>query len=343
MQSETFGTLGDGREVTRHTLSNSQGLSISVINYGGIITHWMVPDRQGRAQDIALGFDSLEPYLGEHPYFGAIVGRVAGRISGGRFVIDGKEYALEQNQAPNHLHGGARGLDKRLWQVQPNPEDGAKLHLHYLSPDGEEGYPGNLDISVTYSVTEANEVVIEYRGQTDRPTPFSPTNHTYFNLAGESAGSIGDHTMQILADQYVPTDEAMTLSGTVHPVETGNDLRSPKPMAEIIPRLHRNHGHNYLNPGGKQPSPRKVARVHEPRSGRTMEVLTTEACLQFYTASHLDGSLTGKNGFAYPPHSAFCLECQGYPDGVSHPEIDDILLRPNQTYRQTTIHRFSVG
>lgn len=343
MEQEVFGQLPDGTPIHRYTLGNDQGLLIRVLNLGGLIQEWHTLGSDGDTADIALGLPTLEQYLPGHPFFGVITGRVAGRISGGRFSLDGKDYQLEINQAPNHLHGGSQALDKRIWEGNPYRDDEGQewLQLSYRSPDGEEGYPGNLDIIVRYAVTSANEVIMDYRAETDAPTPLSLTNHTYFNLSGEGSGSIKDHILEIPASRYVPADKDMTLSGKLAPVEEGgNDFRKPRRIGNALPQLHENHGDNYVMDGGKQEQPRMVARVTDPRSGRIMETLSTEACLQFYTGVNLDGSTMGKDGNPHQRHDGFCLECQGYPDGASHPEIDDIVIRPDKPYRQRTIYRF---
>jgi len=343
MEEAVFGQLPDGTPIHRYTLSNGKGLLIRVLNLGGLIQEWHTLGSDGQTTDIALGLPTLEDYLAGHPFFGVITGRVAGRISGGQISLDGKNFQLEVNQPPNHLHGGSQALDKRIWEGSPFRDDQGQewLQLTYLSPDGEEGYPGNLKLTVRYAVTSDNEVILDYHAQSDVPTPVSLTNHTYFNLSGEGSGSIEDHILEIPASRYVPADADMTLCGQTAPVEEGgNDFRKPRCIGDALPHLHCHHGDNYVFDGGKQKEPRLVARVIDPRSGRIMEALSTEACLQFYTGVNLDGSTTGKNGQSHLPHHGFCLECQGYPDGVSHPEIDDIVIRPDQPYRQRTIYRF---
>jgi aldose 1-epimerase len=323
-------------------LRNRSGLMMKVLNLGALIAELHVPDQKGKLADVVLGFSKDEQYLSEHPFFGVIAGRVAGRISGGKFSLAGVNYALELNDPPNHLHGGSQALDKQLWEMDAPEEsdDGASVRLRYLSRDGDQGYPGNLSIEVTYTLTDENELVIDYHATTDQATPVSLTNHAYFNLAGEGSGTIEGHVLMINADHYAPTDDAMTLLGQVAPVGK-NDLRLGKRLSAVIPLLHKRHGDNYFVQQGPSDEPVHVARLTDPASGRQMDVLTTEPCLQFYTGVSLDGSLIGKSGVPYGPHAGLCLECQRYPDGVNHPERGDIILVPGNAYRQRTVYRFS--
>lgn len=344
---EHYGTLSDGRGVDQYTLENANGLVCKVITYGGIVTELHVPDDRGTLGDVVLGLPSLKAYEKGHPYLGAIIGRVAGRITGGGFELDGETYQLAVNQPPNHLHGGEVGLDKRVWEASGNETaDGEPfVKLFYLSPAGEEGYPGNLSIEATYTLTNRNGLRIDYRATTDRATPFCPTNHSYFNLAGEDAPGIADHELQVFSDTIVPGDvETGTLSGVETPVEgTPHDFREPRKLGDFIVPPGRSHGENYLFRDGDAADPQPAAVLTEPSSGRKMEVLTTTTGMQLYTGKFLeDMELVGKSGKRYRNHSAVCLECQGYPDGVNRPEIDDIVLRPGDTYRQTTVYRFSV-
>jgi aldose 1-epimerase len=340
-----FGQLPDGRSVERFTLANSKGVECDIITYGGTVTALRVPFRVGKTVDVVLGFDRLEDYLGPHPYFGTLVGRVAGRISSGRFTIDGKEYPLALNEAPNHLHGGSQGFDKRLWnaeQLAPSADEAA-LRLTYLSPDGEEGYPGNLRVEVTYAVTVRTELVIRYGAETDRATPLSLTNHSYFNLTGEGSGDILSQTLQVFSDEIAATDDAMTLLGTKSAVAgQGNDLNTTRLLGEAIPRLLNHHGDNHFirrsSPGELVPA----AILTDPVSGLTMTALTTQDCVQVFSATVLDGTLTGKSGRPYKKHAGLCLECQGCPGAVHTPVLGDIILRPGKRYDHTTIYRFVV-
>ncbi len=322
---------------------NAQGLTLRFITYGGIINELHVPDRHGVQADVVLGFSELAGYLGPHPYFGIITGRVAGRITGGRFTLEGRKYELLVNNPPNHLHGGALGFDKRLWKAQVMNGAGfmAGVKLTYRSLHGEEGYPGNVEVAVTYSLSDASEVIIRYEAVTDQATPLSLTNHSYFNLAGEGNGTIEYHRLQISSAEIALTNMQMTLLGKRAPVAgQANDFNRPKQLADALPHLLNSHGDNYLIAHTNGKSLRPVARLEDPVSGRLMEVLTTEDCLQLYTAAYLDGSLTGKSGRAYPKFGGLCLECQGYPDGVNHPELGNIILRPGEVYHETTIYRF---
>jgi aldose 1-epimerase len=344
IQVHPFGTLPTGETVEEYTLTNLHGLTLKLITYGGIITELQAPDRKGVPADVVLGFRDLAGYLEQSAYIGAIIGRVAGRISGGSFALDGTRYQLAVNNPPNHLHGGVVGFDQRIWHAQAwvNEDDNAAVKLSYHSPEGEEGYPGNVDVSVIVSLTDANEVVLRYEAVTDRATPLSLTSHCYFNLAGEGTGTMENHVLQIHSPEFVPSDKEMTLLGRRMPVAgTANDFQRATRIGDALPGLAGQHGENYLIPHRAHKSLELVARATEPSSGRVMEVWTTEDSLQFYTGAYLVSSKAGKAGRNYPPLAGFCLECQGYPDGVNHPELEDIILRPGDIYRQTTIYRFS--
>jgi len=344
IQKELYGHLSDGRPVDRYTLTNPNGLRCCILTLGGIVTELHVPDAKGELGDVVLGLPSLEDYEKGHPSLGALIGRVAGRITGGVFELDGTRYELAVNQPPNHLHGGNTGFDERVWEAEGNetPDGEPFVKLFYQSPDGEENYPGNLSVEVTYTLTAKNELRIDYKAVSDKATPLSLTNHAYFNLAGEGTPSIGSHRLQIFADTMVPQKIDGTLTGVRTPVEGGlHDFRNPKPLEEFI--AHELHGENYLFRQEDAARPEPAAVVTEPESGRKMEVFTTATGIQFYTGKFLEEfDLKGKSGTPYPNYSAFCLECQGYPDGVNSPDIDDIILRPGETYRQATIYRFSV-
>lgn len=347
MTPRTFGFLASGEPVELHTLANNAGASVDIMTYGGIVTALRVPDRHGKIEDVVLGCDTPGAYLSRHPYFGAIVGRIAGRVCGGRILVEGREHRLPCNEGVNHLHGGHVGFDRRLWTAQPLPRtDGdASLRLRYRSPDGEEGYPGALDVAVTYTLTEDNAFMIESEASSDQVTPLALTHHSYFNLAGAGSGSVVDHVVQIHADSFVPTDDAFSLTGRRESVEgQGNDLRQPRRLGEVLPRLFKRHGDLYLlrPTAASQPAaPTLAARVIEPRSGRVMEVWTDESCLQFYTASELD--IVGKTGCACGSHAGLCLECQGYPEATSQPGFGDILVRPGQAQRRRTVYAFSAS
>lgn len=343
--TEVYGAMPGGGEVNRYTLTNSQGMVLTAIDYGGIITELHVPDREGELRDVVLGLNSLEEYLRGHPFFGAIAGRVAGRITGAAFTLDGVEYRLACNNPPNHLHGGIDGFDKKRWasEASESAEGTPSLTLRYTSPDGEEGYPGSVSIEIVYSLTPDNALRIDYEATTDRATPLSMTNHSYFNLAGDGSGDIGEHLLTIHTDLYVPTDEDLTLCGRVESLSgTAVDFSSEKAIGEIIGEPLQTHGDNYMVRHDDAGDLAPVATVRNPASGIVMDVLSTESCVQFYTGKFLgDDPIKGKSGRVYAAYDGFCLECHGYPDGVNVPEVDDIILRPEETYQQTTIYRFS--
>ena len=318
-------------------------------NFGGIITRMLVPDRDGKLADVVLGFNRLEDYVAPHPYFGAIVGRVAGRTTGAQFVLDEQAYPLVKNDGENHLHGGIEGFDKKLWTAEcVTDEHGqASLRLCYVSPDGEEGYPGNLKMFVTYTFTDDNALIIDSECSTDRATPVVLTNHSYFNLAGEGEGTIHDHVLQVRGDICALNDGRMTLLGKAVPVAGGaNDFNEPRRIGEVLPQLHMQHGAHYflrepsVNEAASHPLVH-VAKVIHSETGRVLDVSTTEECLQFYTGVSLDGTLVGKSGRAYGPHAGLCLECEAYPDGANVPALGSNILRPGNVLRHTTIYAFS--
>lgn len=342
-----FGATPAGETVDLWSLANASGMSLDVLTYGGIVTRLSVPDRDGRCADVVLGFDSLPPYLERHPYFGAITGRVAGRIAGARFSIEGQIHELSANEGRNHLHGGFAGLDRRVWKAAPvqRPDGAPSLRLSYRSPDGEEGYPGNVDLAVTYTITPDNVFVIETDVRSDRPTPVSLTHHSYFNLTGEGSGSALDHELQIMAREIFPADEDMTLLGHSVPVAgQGNDFSRPRRVGDALPHLYRNHGDLYwLRRQALAERPRPVARLFSAASGRVMTVSTTETCLQLYTGKFLNGTLRGKTGSSYDAHAGLCLECEGFPEAQRHPEVGDILVTPERPQRRETHYAFSVA
>jgi aldose 1-epimerase len=347
VQKQAFGKTLDGTAVDLYVLTNANGMQAKIITYGAIITELHVPDRTGKLDDVALGFDDLKGYLAAHPYFGAAVGRVANRIAKGRFTLDGKEYKLAVNNGPNALHGGLKGFDKVVWQAETiQAADGVAVKFTYRSPDGEEGYPGNLTAAVTYTLTNQNELKIDYTATTDQPTPVNLTNHSYFNLAGARSGNdILGHELMLAADRYTPTDETLIPTGEIKPVQGSPlDFTKPTPIGARIAHMKTTPGggydHNYvLNSGGKTLT--LGARVHEPKTGRVLEMLTTEPGVQLYTGNFLDGTLKGKGGVAYQKHAGFCLEAQHFPDSVNKPSFPSVILRPGQTYTQTTVYKFS--
>jgi aldose 1-epimerase len=340
-----FGKTPEGTAVDLYTLTNANGMTAKVMTYGALLTELHVPDRAGKPGDVVLGFDTLEGYLHGHPYFGATVGRVANRIAKGRFTLDGKEYTLAVNNGPNALHGGKKGFDKVVWTAEPVAGASA-VKFTYRSPAGEEGYPGTLTATVTYTLTDRNELRLDYTATTDQPTPVNLTNHTYFNLAGPASGDVLGAVLMIDADKYTPTDDTLIPTGELRSVKgTPYDFTTPTPIGTRIAELKGNPGGydtNYvLNGGGK--SLGLAARVMDPKSGRVMEMFTTEPGVQFYTGNFLDGSIRGKGGVAYNKHQAFCLEAQHFPDSVNHPDFPSMILRPGQTYKQTTSYKFSLA
>jgi aldose 1-epimerase len=345
LSSRRFGVLPTGEAVDAWTLKGRGGLEVEAIPFGGIVTRILAPGRNGALDDVVLGFNNLESYLAGHPHFGAITGRIAGRIAGAAFTLDGQTYRLAQNDGPNHLHGGRAGFDKRLWDAAPvdRPDGAPSLRLSYLSPDGEENYPGNVRVAVTYTVTNDNVFLIETEASSDRLTLLSLTHHSYFNLADEGSGSIEDHRVTVFADHVVPTDDRLILTGRIEPVRPGvNDLRQPHRLRDVIPLLNQHHGDLYALPAHNVDELVEVARVEELTTGRILTVSTTERYLQLYTGSHLDGTYTGKSGKAYGPHAALCLECEGYADASNESMRGDILLYPGQVQRHRTAYAFSV-
>lgn len=342
---QLFGRLPEGDQVHRAVLTDSggSGATVSIITYGAAMVELRVPDRQGRLDPVILRYETLEEYVAGSIFSGAIVGRIAGRLTGGRFLLDGREYVLEQNDPPNHLHGGRAGLHRRVWSIAESGSDWVTMRYH--SPAGEEGYPGAVDIEVTYRIGPAPtlesssraavDLVIEMRARTDAPTPFSPTSHGYFNLSGNREENVDAHMLAIHAEYYTPIDDSMTHLGQVAPVAgTASDLREPRVLGEVIPLLHQRHGDNYVLLQGEEAGLGHVARAIHPASGRVMDTFTDASCLQFF----------GGDGLSDPffPRAGFCLECQGYPDGPNHPEIDDIILRPDELFARTIVYRFSV-
>jgi aldose 1-epimerase len=338
-----FGKLPSGRAVDLFTLKNANGLLARVTNYGTILTELHVPDRKGRLGDVVLGFDKLAPYLKRHPYFGCTTGRVANRIAGGKFMLEGKAYSLAVNNGPNALHGGIKGFDQALWKA--TPLRGATVRFDYTSADGEEGYPGKLAVTVIMKLTDDNEFLIDYTATTTKPTPINLTNHSYFNLAGR--GDIKRHKLMIAADLYTPKSPANVPTGEIRPVKgTALDFTRPTAVGARFAKLGgrpQGYDHNFVLRGDATNSglPAFCAWVVEPSSGRVMEVFTTEPGVQLYTANFLDGSLVGKGGIAYGRHSGLCLETQHFPNSITIPHFPSTVLRPGETYHQLTIHRFS--
>ena len=344
-----FGQAPGGESVTLYTLTNKNGIEARITNYGGVVASLKVPDREGELDDIVLGFDSLPPYTKDSPYFGALVGRYGNRIAQGKFTLNDEEYTLAQNNGPNHLHGGLQGFDKVVWQAEPVEKDSTVgLTLTYLSPDGEEGYPGNLSVTVQYTLDNDNALHIDYRATTDQATIINLTNHSYFNLTGNPQNDILDHVVMINADRYVPIDSTFIPLGEVAPVAgTPFDFTEPTPVGARInndhPQLANGLGYDHcwvLNSEG--PGLTLAATVYEPTSGRLMEVLTEEPGVQFYSGNFLDGTLTGKDGIVYDKRHGLCLETEHFPDSPNQPNFPSVVLEPGETYQTQTVYRFGV-
>jgi aldose 1-epimerase len=339
-----FGKTADGTAVDLYVFTNANGMMAKVTNYGAILTELQFSDKNGHAADVVLGFDNLESYLAGHPHFGATTGRVANRIAKGKFILDGKEYTLAVNNGSNALHGGLKGFDKVVWKAEPKKtSDAVGVQLTYVSKDGEEGYPGNLTTVVTYTLNDQNELRIDYKATTDKATPVNLTNHSYFNLAGAESGDILGHELTLEADEYTPADDTLIPTGEIRSVKgTPLDFTKAATIGSRIAQVADKTGgydHNFvLRSKGKKLA--LAARVFEPKSGRMMEMYTTEPGVQLYTANFLDGKLKGKGGVVYGKHQALCLEAQHFPDAVNHPEFPSIILRPGQTYTQTTVYKF---
>jgi len=348
IKKEFFGKIQDG-QVDLYTITNAHGMELRVTNYGGIIVSLRVPDKNGSVADVVLGYDNLDGYAKNPAYFGAIVGRYANRIANGAFTLDGAVYQLAKNNGPNSLHGGLKGFDKVIWHAEPfTNEQGSGLILTYTSKDGEEGYPGNLKTKVTYTLTDQNELRIDYEATTDKATPVNLTSHSYFNLAGEGSGDILKQELTLNADRFTPVDQTLIPTGELRPVKgTPLDFTKPTPVGARIndnyEQLLIAHGYDQnfvLN--RKDDDLLLAARVHEPGSGRILEVYTTEPGVQLYTGNFLDGTITGKHGHVYNQHAALCLETQHFPDSPNHANFPSTILRPGKTFRSRTVYRFSV-
>ncbi|MFO7905079.1 MAG: aldose epimerase family protein [Pirellulaceae bacterium] len=342
-----FGQTPDGKAVDLYTLTNANGMEVAITTYGGIVVSLTAPDRDDHYADVVLGFDDLDGYLAGHPYFGAIVGRYGNRIAKGKFSIDGKEYTLATNDGENHLHGGDEGFDKKVWRGRGMVgRKGVHLILDYTSPDGEEGYPGTLDVMVVYTLTHDNELKIDYKATTDKATPVNLTNHSYFNLQGQGSGDILGHELMINADRFTPVDETLIPTGELRSVQgTPFDFRKPTAIGARIEADNQQlefgggYDHNFvLNREGDELA--LAARVHEPKTGRMMEVYTKEPGVQLYTGNFLDGSNVGKGGKVYDFRDGFCLETQHFPDSPNKPDFPSTILRPGEEYSTTTVYKF---
>lgn len=346
-----FGALPDGRAVEQFTLVNAHGVEVRALTYGAIITALRTPDRTGKLDDVVYGFDSLAGYLKDPPYFGAIVGRYANRIAKGRFTIDGTTYQLPRNDGPNHLHGGVRGLDKRLWTAEPFQSDsGTGVTFSYTSPDGEEGYPGALAVRVRYLLTADDALVVDYEARTDKATPVNLSQHTYWNLGGRAGGDILGHELTLDASAITPVDSTLIPTGELAPVAgTPFDFRTPTKIGARIGamdtqlRYGRGYDHNWVLDRKGGAGLAHAARLADSSSGRTLDISTTEPGIQFYSGNFLDGTIRGKGGQTYPHRGALCLETQHYPDSPNHAAFPSTILRPGETLRSRTVFTFGVA
>jgi aldose 1-epimerase len=340
-QPTVFGTTTEGDTARLYTLTNGT-LTARITTYGGIVTHLMVPDKAGTSGDVALGFDSLSAYIKDNPFFGALVGRYGNRIAKGQFVLDGQTYTLAKNNGPNHLHGGRKGFDKVVWDVLE--ADDKHLKLRYVSADGEEGYPGELTTTVTYTVTNDNALKIDYEATTTKKTPVNLTNHSYFNLSAGTAKDILNHEMMIDADRYTVVDATLIPTGELRKVDgTPMDFRKAAPIGSRIKQVGGDpvgYDHNYVL-NRPDAGMRKVVEVYEPTSGRVMDVSTDQPGVQFYSGNFLNGKLTGKNGQVYGQYAGFCLETQHFPDSPNQKAFPSTILNPGETYRTSTEYKFS--
>lgn len=346
VESKPFGKTKDGREVTVFTLTNSRGIKVRMIDYGATVISVETPDKAGKTANITLGFPTLAGYLERHPYFGSTVGRYGNRIAGGKFKLDGKEYSLATNNGPNHLHGGIKGFDAVMWKGAPvKTPDSVGVKFTYTSIDGEEGYPGKLDVMATYTLTANNELRIDYEAKTDKPTVVNLTNHAYWNLAGAGSGTILKHELTLAADKYLPIDDTSIPTGKLADVKgTPFDFTTPHAIGERIDEVkkdpHKTKGYDHCFVlRGQQGKLELAAKAKDPASGRVMEIFTTEPGVQLYCGNFLGGG-AGEGG--YKQHEAFCLETQHYPDSPNQPSFPSTVLKPGETYRSTTVHKFSV-
>jgi aldose 1-epimerase len=343
VEKKAFGKLPDGTEVEEYTLHSGKGATAKIITYGATLTELWVPDKAGKNADVVLGFDNLEQYLGDHPFFGGTIGRYGNRIAKGKFTLDGKEYSLALNNGPNSLHGGKEGFNRKVWKAEPvKVPDGAAVKFTYVSKDGEEGYPGTLDASVTYELTDDNALKLTYHASTDKPTVVNLTNHSYFNLSGAGSGDILNEVLELEADRYTPVDSTLIPTGELKSVAgTPFDFRKPTAIGARNAQVPGTGGydHNFVLNGaaGKM---RKIGSVSDPASGRVMEIWTTEPGVQFYVSLGLNGSIQGIGG-AYRKFGALCLETQHFPDSPNHPDFPSTVVRPGKDYESRTVYKFS--
>ncbi len=350
VQKKSFGKLSDGSEVFVYTLKNKNGAKVDISNYGAVIVKIIVPDKDGVYKDVVLGYDSVQDYEKCKSYFGAAVGRYGNRIKKGFFKLDGKEYQLTINDGENHLHGGKHGINKKLWTVTEydTTKNGEKITLKHFSADGEEGYPGNVEINITYILTNDNELVIDYSATTDKNTILNPTNHSYFNLTGDLTKTILDHELMIDANQFTPVDDKLIPLGDFMDVaNTPFDFRTPKKIGKDIEmnneqlKFGKGYDHNWVL-NKHQEKIFKCASLYDPSSGRLMEIFTDQPGLQFYSGNFLDGSITGKSGIKYQYRTGLCLETQHFPDSPNNPQFPTVRLNAGEIYTHTAIYKFSV-
>ena len=341
IKKQAFGKTEDGKSVDSYTLTNANGLKAEIITFGGIVTSLQVPDRNGKFADIVLGCDSPDEYAKSSTYFGALIGRFGNRIAKGKFTLDGVECKLATNNGPNHLHGGVKGFDKVVWNAKPmQTKEGPALKLTYQSRDGEEGYPGNLSCTVVYTLTNNNELKITYEAKTDKATIVNLTHHSYFNLGGHNSGDILGHELIIKADRFTPVDKDLIPTGEIKAVKgTPWDFTKPMAIGSRIKDVEGGYDHNYVL-NSSDGSLALAASVYESKTGRVMEVFTTEPGVQFYTGNFLDGSVKGK-GAVYNKHNGFCLETQHFPDSPNKPNFPSVVLKPGEKYTQLTVYKFS--
>ncbi len=339
VQKELFGKTADGEPVEIYTITNSHGLRAKVMTWGAGLVEMHAPDRDGTLADVTLGFDKLDPYMTRHPYFGTTTGRYANRIAKGAFTLEGKTYKLAVNNGPNHLHGGLKGFDQRNWKAETRP---GGVRFTYTSADGEEGYPGEMKVAVTYTLTDMNALRIDYEATTDKPTVVNLTNHAYWNLAGAGEGDIMGHELTLHASRFTGVDETGIPTGKIEPAANGPmDFTKAKTIAKDFAKVAGGYDHNYVIDSTKPGATRPAAEVREPKSGRVMKVSTTEPGVQLYTGNFLDGTVIGKSGKAYKKNFGLCLETQHYPDSPNRPDFPTTVLRPGETFRSTTVYEFS--
>ena len=350
VEQRSFGKTADGTPITLYTLTNAQGMQAAVTNYGGILVSLKVPDRSHNFADVLLGYDSVDGYIGDKAFLGATIGRYGNRIAHAKFTLNGKEYTLEKNDGDNTLHGGTHGFNKVVWKATPVPgKDSQSLELTYLSPDGEGGFPGNLNVKVTYTLTDDNRLKIAYEATTDKDTVVNLTNHAYYNLAGQGESDILGTVLTIHADRFTPVDQALIPTGKLESVKgTPFDFTKAAAIGARIEKddeqlkLGRGYDHNFVLNSGVSKTPVPAAVAYDPKSGRELSISTTEPGVQFYSGNFLDGTITGKQGKVYKRRYGFCLETQHFPDSPNQPAFPSTVLKPGRTYKTTTIYAFSV-